>query len=127
MEVNELRIGNYVRYDNSFIKVTTIAVDFNNNPIIIAHTDSWTWSSNQMHIQPIELTEEIFIKCGFEYDKFLIIHSKLGGIYLSEPFREADYFLIKSNSGDKISSIKYLHQLQNLFFILTGEELQINL
>lgn len=79
--------------------------------------------------KPIPLTEEILLKCGFE---------KLGEeesdiffrLYLG--FKFGNHFFITGNienggfycHGDK--NLKYLHQLQNLFFAVGGSELSIN-
>jgi hypothetical protein len=68
-------------------------------------------------LKPIPLTEEWLLKFGFDKIDFQFIKN---GIKLF-PIRDLYYrgnFPIKSD-------IKYVHQLQNLFFALTGEELTI--
>lgn len=74
-------------------------------------------------LYPIELTEGILLKCGFEWSHYhpdtaqreYYINNDFG----IELFNERYY---KLNT-----EIKYLHQLQNLYFALTGEELEIKL
>ena len=97
MKANELRIGNYV-YDNlgGVLKIKGISLD-----------------STLSHIKPIPLTEEWLLKFGL-----MSIKTELGfwnngdAIYFSYGF-------------EKSIELKYVHQLQNLYFALTGEELTI--
>ena len=71
------------------------------------------------------LTEEILLKCGYikeqyaYYDKFNQIYLSITGEWHFAPFC--------TNDADSLIKIKYLHQLQNLYFALTGQELEINL
>lgn len=60
----------------------------------------------------IPLTPEILEKCGFVQTSAATFGNGIIGIY----FGEGEYFY---NHGKG----KYLHQLQNLYFALTGEEL----
>jgi hypothetical protein len=86
----------------------------------------------------VELTPEILEKAGFKEDKE---GSYLGSLEESYPLYynginiaiiHGEYRLWINIEEDMHYSfewtvIKYLHQLQNLFFSLTGQELQINL
>ena len=76
--------------------------------------------------KPIPLTEEWLDKFGFEksYVDFFY-HKKLGSMLFSRPFKEASHILVKCNVGCKLTSIKYVHQCQNLYHTITGEELTI--
>jgi hypothetical protein len=115
IKASELRIGNWLHLKNSdFIKVDVDNIaDVVNNPAIF---------------NPIQLTPEILEKCGFE-DK--------GSGYLTKSIDEGGAFLMCEYGGVSIYHNieecsfnfpgKYLHQLQNLFFALTGTELTINL
>lgn len=88
--------------------------------------------------QPIPLTEDILLKCGFQkmiVDSYLkqddITMFTKGYIELS-----SDLHLLYYTFDDRHDvwyyeildrQIKYLHELQNLYFALSGEELQIKL
>ena len=83
-------------------------------------------------INPIPLTEEWLVKFGFEKvnDNFMTIESyhyenKNCWIYLI-----ADGFELELNTLSERNNLcrtyKYVHQLQNLYFALTGEELTIS-
>jgi hypothetical protein len=79
--------------------------------------------------QAMEINEEWLIKLGFEYNKRYnnyVIKAK--GFYNSVGYNDEDcdwyYNNDSSNAGCYyITSIQYVHQLENLYFALTGEEL----
>lgn len=84
-------------------------------------------------IDPIPLTPEILEKAGFEKigDNGYIIYEFEDEKNANEGFYvecEGDgyAYYYPSNTAMDVQ-INYLHQLQNLFFCLTGEELKINL
>lgn len=117
---SELRIGNYIalKYNGNtdVIKVDSIEYETINDDILLKA------------IEPIPLTEEILLKCGFNgFDTTILTHDSIELIYLRKPFIQSNYYLVKSNGGNKLTSVQCLHQLQNLYFALTGEELTINL
>ena len=111
MEALELRIGNKLIWGDGYIDV-----DIN----IFRDFDVY----NKNGLTPIPLTEEILLKCGakqineywFEFHTYGIIkHTSFIEFYSCV---EGDYIC---------NSVKYLHQLQNLYFDLIGEELIIEL
>ena len=145
MKSNELRIGNYVfsAEDNKHGEVFQI----DSSGIIFVNKNGNRWQDLK-NIQPIPLTEEILFKCGFEKvknkDKEYLIE------YIGHTAQKARYaifgtdiFITKVDKRGllwrsidcdfmvlfyhKSIPIKYLHQLQNLYFALTGQELEINL
>ena len=110
MEVQELRIGNKV-----FADFEVYGYDYSEG-------DLTTYDGYGLHrIKPIPLTEEILLKAGFEKYKdtdFYIAHG------FEIPYFKAGGDLIVEV---EISKIKSVHQLQNLYYALTGEELNIEL
>ena len=77
-----------------------------------------------MDVEPIPLTEEWLLKLGFkktEWDNFNSYRLMIGN---------NDYTIVLYSDGncevgDIITcKIEYVHQLQNLYFALTGEELK---
>ena len=114
MKANELRIGNYITFD-TVDKPSYFEINLFN------YLD---------RLKPIQLTEEWLLKAGFKYKKY---HpTTIGSAYV---FGSGLYVL---NNGfslvfqtDKKSFyfefsdryIKYVHELQNIYFALTGVEL----
>lgn len=109
MKAEELRLGNFVMWNRSRTRCFTIK----EHHFRVADM-----------FKPVPLTEERLIKLGFTTTgQGYFFHSKLGCCYLSRPYKEADGWHVKSNGQDKLTYIKYVHHIQNLFYILTGEEL----
>lgn len=108
MDANELRIGNYVYDSTDHCRIDVKCSDF-------------CYSGN---FEPIKLTEEWLLKFGFEKlapESFrfncLEIDIEIEIAYLVGDGNENIIYLL--------DDIKYLHQLQNLYFALTNEELTI--
>ena len=127
MEAKELRIGNIVFYNGE---------NGNNEPVryycTINGADLRIMQDDENYLrshEPIDLTPELLEKCGFEKlefgNGFMFVISLGGGrVFLLKynPLR-TDFFY-EHYYGTKV---QYLHQLQNLYFVLTGEELTITL
>ena len=120
MRTRELRIGNYVsHYVGDDLKVDVIAdVGYHllSSPkSITSRKDSDVVKS----LEPIPLTEEWLLKFGFD---------KLEGWDDTFFFQLNDVQILEYNvSGYDYDgvNIKHVHQLQNLYFALTGEELKL--
>lgn len=80
----------------------------------------------------VSITEEILLKCGFEaeskYDDL-----KLNGINIQscslicKTLERRGFFLNLGEENEKLNiSIGYLHELQNLYYALTKEELDVS-
>ena len=120
MKANEFRIGNIVDYLGSPTIINSISG--------IEETYVSTRKSGIMPInafKPIPLTEDWLLKCGFEKDekneywfwKNCVSVSVLGYIELLSFNRQS----FKTNI-----QLKYIHQLQNFYFALTGKELVVS-
>ena len=140
MEINELRIGNYVSFHNVFYKIVEIEKD----RVIIEYHNGETDYCHIDYIDPIELTEEVLVKIGFEREKELIsIYFHLDCeidvdniIYVKYNIYPNDLPLLKIRTSQYKNyecfeflkrGVKYLHELQNAYYCLTGEELEIKL
>lgn len=78
------------------------------------------------YINPINLTREALEKRGFYYDHDgYVLDSKLGVSLSIDLVSGLCYYFgnIEPFWVDVLREIKYLHQLQNLWFDLTGEEI----
>lgn len=133
IQANELRIGNWVNYHNfnndgnpRYFKARDIY--FEDGKIGLTDGRIQLPCTYLEYIKPIPLTEEILLKCGFEGSKETIFtRNDIGSIYFRKPYLESSLYLIKAVSGDKMTSVTHLHQLQNLYFALTGKELEVKL
>ena len=71
-------------------------------------------------LNPIPITSEILKKCGFEFSNGLF---RSDSCCLEYAVWHGKYL----KTGYVGSAFRYLHQLQNLYFEVTGEELQPDL
>jgi hypothetical protein len=119
MKASELRIGNILHYTDD----ERLKPEIRNKPFYIVADDILYLSENPdwEFIYPIPLTEEILLRCGFKHDCDLINMLCKNGIWFNRKNMEASFL------SSKLIKIKYLHQLQNICYALTGEELQVNL
>ena len=131
IKTNELRIGNFVSINNGFEMLVhsifqngTVYLDF--IPPLINEAD--VWEEDYKDLIAIPLTEEWLLKAGFKEIKFLnkyLVQEK-GYKYLDMIIRYGDFdghrFLFDF-ANDKCVNLKYVHQLQNLYFSLCCEEL----
>lgn len=118
MKANELRLGNWVNLPHGDVQIKYFIE-------IGAHfTDNNGGTFESLH--PIPLTEEWLLKFGFMKHpiKTEYLHTKMGGLRIITYY--GNNYLVKTIRGDAITSLKYVHQLQNLYFALTGEELEIS-
>jgi hypothetical protein len=140
--INDLKINNYVYYNNEHNEIgiitkliTDIITDINyvgiNNRIDVHYLNK--------HINPIPITKEWLLNFGFkkiESDfKIQIQKDNKDGntdywIYVDSGIdNETNKFTIEILCQEGCwftSKNQYVHQLQNLYFALTGKELTLN-
>ena len=126
MKTNELRIGTYVATEGiDFVEVSKIDEDFG---ICYKIPQEFGQFYPYKEVEPIPLTEEWMMRFGF--DKVLPRNDKMY-YRLNDDFviEENNVFLLGDDAFEMLKlrrKIKYVHQLQNLYFALTGEELTID-
>ena len=141
MKANDLRIGNWIRYENKLVQVVQLS-----SLMILCQRDENQFLVNHEPeiFQPIELTEEILLKIGFKKERQLLSYL----FYLDYEIDKDNIILVKYIIYPKAPSllkiiasqggnyecfefikrgIKYLHQLQNAYYCLTGQELKVKL
>jgi hypothetical protein len=116
MQASELRIGNYYNEFGNFRKVSW-------NTIKELETPS---STDQYWCKKIPITEEWLLKFGFKkhLDTIYQHWSNQTGIFQISTRLPKGSYGIWCGSGT-MGCFEYVHQLQNIFFALTGEELTI--
>jgi len=126
MKATELRIGNLVM-GNTQIHIENIMENMIN--IIIWETTGGYSGDKLDDISPIPLTEEWLLKFGFVTLSFGDTERVLdikGSSFIIEFFESTGFYHYSGGEGVKLSvAIQYVHQLQNLVFALTGEELSL--
>lgn len=127
MKANELRIGNYI--DRNGLMVIVTINDRNQvkffDTINMMRTK---WFSVDRACKGISLTEEWLKRFGFvrenEWVGF-IGNYRIGIRFNDGNSAECDIIQDGKFISFGNSHIKYVHQLQNLYFVLTGDELEI--
>jgi hypothetical protein len=132
MLVNELRLGNYILHKvNNKINMVKCT---------LAHLDILL-NGDAKHIYPVVLKAELLEKCGFVENKEYALYPEAREFKLVLGVNGGEknelYGYIKNNGecfgramvNGAIASNNFfrLHQLQNLFFALTGQELPVKL
>ena len=154
INANELRIGNFILWNPKLTNPITTLVPlpievsaiFQNKIIYVSPSSEYRVEPFEddllqkdiaykkiEELEPIPLTPEILKKSGFvtaDYkidviawgykDKFLISQN---GVSVAE---QPIIFEWDNGVHDTATEIRHLHQLQNLYFFLTGEELEIH-
>jgi hypothetical protein len=130
MKASELRIGNLVWDFNvihpteKYVTVETIELEG-----CMLRNERGVYKIKYHFMKPIPLTEEWLLKLGFEHFNdtgWSISHKKIYFILSYSFFKNIVTIETDEEAWAHIYNIKYVHQLQNLYFALTGEELILN-
>lgn len=127
MKENELRLNNLVMYNYktdllskvTWIQEGSINVVFDRQPDLV---NGFVCSPNDLI--PISITKEWLVKAGFK-----LCEDFKKGVYSDYYFKYPLKIRIIRDSIslfyrlELVQNIKFVHQLQNLYFALTGEEL----
>ena len=104
MKARELRVGNLVNFDDTLLK--------------FEFESGW----NLDYIKPIELTDEWLIKLGFESDGI----EWWNGIICLGIFKDGLNYLPTEEINYRVGQkFEYVHQIQNLHYAITGDELNV--
>lgn len=115
MKSNELRIGNLILIAYAGIE----GKEWRIYPTKISDIIDIEWHPDDY--RPIPLTNEWLVKLGFKWSDKYCLWTIENPLYF--PLR-SDFSLVIFRRGIKIKP-DYVHELQNLYFALTGEELTI--
>jgi hypothetical protein len=110
------------------MRVKRIFIDHQDrDSVIVGSTREFieqTYSCPIELLDGIPLTEEILSEIGFEWD-FVTATYKFNGITIIDNEEQGYYALLSQLDFSLTVPIPYLHNLQNLYFIIKGEELPI--
>ncbi len=133
MKANELRVGNIV-FENvksnniTCVQVSTIK-EIHDESVLLKHG----LNPQLDNIEPIKITSEWLINLGFEFygfDKFqYLIYALSNVIDGTSDFRVTGlggkWYAQIDDSVCSWADLKYVHQLQNLYYAITGNELEL--
>ena len=127
MKLKELRIGNYIKLMLNDEKFAIVQVTLNDFDAI---------DNKKGVYEPLPLTEDWLLKHGFSVKNFdysiPISECKVVWLTLIPQDEECTAYSVcvtqtdedQENQNAFLSDINYVHQLQNLYFALTGKELE---
>ena len=117
MKANELRVGNQIHINSQVSIITAADIEF------IYNRERFGCEIDNCN--PIKISEDILLRLNFKYE----YEKMLDKIYSYGSFRIAinklegcHYYHVDSKIG---RGFHYLHQLQNLFYDLTGDTLTL--
>lgn len=140
MKANDLRIGNWIKYEDKLVQVVQLS-----SLMILCQRDENQFLVNcePKVFQPIELTEELLLKIGFElmntknHKGFEMVREIEEDVYeflVFKIFSDNTLLHMRKSKGGGFEygeftkrGIKYLHELQNAYFLLTNQEMEIEL
>jgi hypothetical protein len=122
INVKDFRIGNFILIDDKPCRINLLNNDpgFSETPCVgyESKDDTGYEKCTSERVQPLPVTEDWInrFESGMEHHVRLSNRgSKTGEVNIQVEFSQKTL----------LHSIKYLHALQNLFFVLAGEELSI--
>ncbi|MCA6067947.1 hypothetical protein JI747_012200 [Chryseobacterium sp. RG1] len=126
MKIQELRLQNLIQYKEEIVPITGLDLDHKNNGSLVQiRKGTSKIPVDSEDLKPILLTSEWLCKFGFKES----YRSDFRIRYDLPNFGKYDFDLSKEKIlegflyfGNYIQC-QYLHQLQNLYFVLTGREL----
>ena len=113
MKASELRIGNWVKRNGLVVQCDYMSAA-NCHAVPIQY-------------EPIPITEEWLVRFGFERVNQQYPHKKiyrLNKFYIKFDIKDS-FFYWAVYGANTDYTIELVHQLQNLYFALTGEELEL--
>ena len=128
MDAKELKIGNYVK--DHLGRVQKVS-ETRSNAYICYLSNGHKLKYKLNTTNTIPLTEEWLFKFGFYYGEsidygYLWLKCKMGEFYVRPSYLGGFYWGFDyDNEINGQNNIKHVHQLQNLYFALTNEELKL--
>lgn len=119
MTAAELRIGNWVEIKDQVVRTFAQTEGVGS----LQDVAGQLWSIEEL--KPIPLTEEWLERFGFNKVSHIWEFWKNSGWDLRQHKLEDKWWLFYMGQDLDCVRIDYVHQLQNLYFALTGEELEL--
>lgn len=125
MKASDFRIGNLVVYNGSVFRVTRISKN-----IITADRGKGDVDFTLKDLQPLKITEFWLEKFGFKKDKITDFHylgicNDWSNIYFDAKHQILDLSI--SGHSAVLKQIIHVHQLQNLYHSLSGNDFEFDI
>ena len=120
----ELRLGNHVMANQNLLKIsaitstTILTIDAEGNDAEEAT------EYKREEVEPVPLTDELLKEFGFVYHDYFKFWQLITTGIRSEMNLSPDYEVIDFMRKPILKKLTSLHQLQNIYFLLKGRELQ---
>ena len=109
MKASELRIGNWYDHNGTTEQISAWVINE-------------VWEYERVWCKPIPLTREWLLKFGLKYS--YIDKNRFFMLGVDIYIFNANTIIFNPSSTFLCVKLEYVHQLQNLYFALTGEELK---
>lgn len=128
ISVNEIRIGNYVKHPrNDFAMVESIQKSAQGLYALTFKDEAagyWIEHDGESICEGIELTSELLLNFGaFKETTNIFIVSRFKLIWKD---KYKYWYVIDRNEETYYTKLEFLHEFQNLYFVLNGEELKLS-
>lgn len=123
INASELRIGNLVFYEGEMQTIKGIFKD----EVAVRYQNGDLFFCQDKNVFPVELTEELLLRFGFEKREhlgdFFIKINHYGAILIING--RTTKICNQNSQSVYLYDTEYAHQLQNLYFAITGQELTL--
>lgn len=131
MKIQEIKFGNLIKIKDEICRIIEIRESY-----VYGESATKILVSNIRTAKPIKITNNILQKIKNKKQEEFILGDNII-TYLSFPNKKKEIFTAEINKNEvyisfqnitnSLIKIKYLHELQNLYYCITKEELEINL
>lgn len=126
INIEQFRIGNYVNVDNVLRKICSLNNNGNQEEKLIGfeiNNDVQFESAASDRLENVKITDQLLEQLGFTFHAHFKLwqHPRPKRTYSIE--LDYDYFPLDFSHQPIVRNMAYLHQLQNLFYSIQGEEL----
>lgn len=139
MKAQDFRLGNFINHEQTTHKIVALGDKFCHS--VWTKDLDWTYQHSYEEIKPIPLTEDWLLKFGFTKYEWCddCAFINFNGAHMMLRYYNNEWHCDKTkvtsdSRGQRMSNgspilkkglIKYVHQLQNLYFALTCKELSL--
>lgn len=131
MKIQEIKFGNLIKIKDEICRIIEIRESY-----VYGESATKILVSNIRTAKPIKITNNILQKIKNKKQEEFILGDNII-TYLSFPNKKKEIFTAEINKNEvyisfqnitnSLIKIKYLHELQNLYYCITKEELEIDL